>query len=55
MLTNCVQDAISAGRIQPKDMITKTIKLTEVEEKGFKALINDKDNNVKVLVEVHGG
>ncbi|CAI6269848.1 unnamed protein product [Periconia digitata] len=50
-----VIDAISAGKIKPQDMITKTIKLTEVEEKGFKALINDKDNNVKVLVEVHGG
>lgn len=55
VLTNTLQDAISAGKIQPQDMITKTVKLTEVEEKGFKALINDKDNNVKVLVEVHGG
>ncbi len=28
------------------------IKLDEVEEKGFKALVDDKDNHVKILVEV---
>jgi threonine dehydrogenase-like Zn-dependent dehydrogenase len=50
-----MQDAISAGSMKPHDMITKMIKLNEVEEEGFKALINDKDNNVKILVEVHGG
>lgn len=33
-------------------MITKKIKLDEVEESGFKALINDKDSQVKILVEV---
>jgi hypothetical protein len=41
--------------MKPHDMITGRIKLTEVEEKGFKALINDKDNQVKILVEVAGG
>ncbi|KAF2497441.1 GroES-like protein [Lophium mytilinum] len=50
-----VIDAISAGKMNPKSMITKKIKLIEVEEKGFKTLINDKDNQVKVLVEVSGG
>ena len=54
MLTS-VQNAISAGDMKPHDMITKTIKLNEVEEEGFKSLIHDKDNNVKILVEVHGG
>jgi threonine dehydrogenase-like Zn-dependent dehydrogenase len=49
------QDAISAGDMKPHEMITQRIKLTEVEEKGFKALINDKDNQVKILVEVGGG
>ena len=49
------QDAISSGSMKPHDMITGKIKLTEVEEKGFKALINDKDNQVKILVEVGGG
>jgi len=33
-------------------MITRKIKLNEVEEKGFKALVNDKDSHVKILVEV---
>lgn len=50
-----VIDAISSGKITPHNMITKKIHLNEVEEKGFKTLINDKDNQVKVLVEVGGG
>lgn len=50
-----VIDAISAGSMQPQNMITKKIQLNEVEEGGFKTLINDKDNQVKVLVEVGGG
>lgn len=33
-------------------MITRIIKIDEIEEKGFKALIEDKDNQVKILVEV---
>ncbi|KAF2130997.1 sorbitol dehydrogenase [Dothidotthia symphoricarpi CBS 119687] len=50
-----VIDALAAGSMEPSSMITQRIKLTEVEEKGFKALINDKDNQVKILVEVGGG
>ena len=38
-----------------ESMITKKIKLDEVEEQGFHTLINDKANQVKVLVEVAGG
>ena len=34
-------------------MITKKIKMDEVEEEGYKSLINDKDNQVKVLVEIN--
>ncbi|KAF1978216.1 sorbitol dehydrogenase [Bimuria novae-zelandiae CBS 107.79] len=49
-----VIDAIAAGKMKPHDMITSRIKLDEVEEKGFKTLINDKDNQVKILVEVGG-
>ena len=41
--------------MKPHDMITQKIGLNEVEEKGFKTLINDKDNQVKILVEVAGG
>lgn len=49
-----MQDAISSGAIKPQKMITGKIKMDEVEEKGFKTLINDKDNQVKILVEVAG-
>lgn len=41
--------------MKPQDMITQRIQLTEVEEKGFNSLIHDKDNQVKILVEVGGG
>ncbi|KAI9703747.1 MAG: hypothetical protein M1836_007517 [Candelina mexicana] len=50
-----VINALSSGKLKPEDMITSKIKLNEVEEKGFKALIHDKDSHVKILVEVHGG
>ena len=40
-----------AGKMKPAPMITKIIRLNEVEEKGFKALINDKEQ-VKILVDV---
>jgi hypothetical protein len=33
-------------------MITKKIQINEVEENGFKTLIHDKDNHVKILVEI---
>lgn len=38
--------------MKPDGMITKTIKLDEVVEEGFNALINDKENQVKILVDV---
>jgi threonine dehydrogenase-like Zn-dependent dehydrogenase len=50
-----VLDALSSGSMEPSGMITQRIKLNEVEEKGFKSLIHDKDNQVKILVEVGGG
>lgn len=34
-------------------MITRKIVLDEVEEKGFRALIEDKDNHVKILVDIN--
>ena len=33
-------------------MITARIKLEEIEEKGFKALETDRDNQLKILIEV---
>jgi threonine dehydrogenase-like Zn-dependent dehydrogenase len=50
-----VMDAISEGRMKPERMITKRIQLDEVEKEGFATLINDKANQVKVLVQVGGG
>ncbi|MCJ1258096.1 hypothetical protein MMC24_005926 [Lignoscripta atroalba] len=47
-----VIDAIASGKLKPEAMITRKIKLDEVEEKGFKTLIHDKDNHVKILVEI---
>lgn len=50
-----VIDAISDGRLDMcKQMITKRIGLDEVVEGGFKALIKDKDNQVKILVRSSG-
>ncbi|MCJ1249919.1 hypothetical protein MMC30_007145 [Trapelia coarctata] len=47
-----VIDAIASGDLKPEAMITRKIALNEVEEKGFKTLVNDKDNHVKILVKV---
>ena len=41
------------GRLKPESMITRKIQMDEVEEKGYKALVKDKDNHVKILVEVN--
>ncbi len=38
--------------MKPESMITKKIHLDEVEEEGFKTLINDKDNHVKILIDM---
>ena len=44
--------ALGEGALQPDKMITKKIKIDEVVEEGFRALINDKDNQVKILIDV---
>lgn len=33
-------------------MITKLINIDDVEEEGFKALIHDKENQVKILIDI---
>jgi threonine dehydrogenase-like Zn-dependent dehydrogenase len=43
---------IITGQLKPGPMITRKIKMDEIEEKGFKTLVHDKDNHVKILVEV---
>lgn len=50
-----VLQAISEGRMNPGGMITKTIKLDHVEDEGFRTLIEDKENHVKILVDVGAG
>lgn len=45
-------EAISAGRMKPGAMITKKVPMDKVVEEGFKTLIEDKDNHVKILIEM---
>jgi hypothetical protein len=40
------------GKLSPRAMITSKIRMEDVVEKGFKALIDEKDKHVKILVEV---
>lgn len=47
-----VIDAISSGKMKPEGMITKKVAMDKVAEEGFKTLIEDKDNHVKVLVDM---
>ncbi|OOQ88087.1 (R,R)-butanediol dehydrogenase [Penicillium brasilianum] len=44
--------AIESGKIQPRTMITSTIPMEEIVEKGFKALIHEKDQHIKILVDL---
>jgi 2-desacetyl-2-hydroxyethyl bacteriochlorophyllide A dehydrogenase len=43
-----------AGKLKPSKMITSKIQLEDLVEGGIKALINDKESHVKILVEVGG-
>lgn len=47
-----VLEAISSGRMSPEGMITKKIAIDRVAEDGFRALTEDKDNQVKILVDM---
>lgn len=48
-----VIDAISSGRMKPAGMITKVLDMHDVDL-GFKALTEDKENQVKILVHTGG-
>ncbi|KAK6062700.1 hypothetical protein SCUP515_13105 [Seiridium cupressi] len=50
-----VLEAIDDGRINPGAMITGMIGLEDVEDKGFRALIEEKDTQVKILVDMRRG
>ena len=45
-------EAIHSGKLKPEGMITKVIRPDEVAEEGFKSLVEDKDNQVKILVDM---
>lgn len=49
-----VIEAISSGRMKPHGMITKVLKMQDVDL-GFKALVEDKENQVKILVHTGAG
>jgi len=47
-----VIDAIHSGSLKPDGMITKVIRPDEVAEEGFRSLVEDKDNQVKILIDM---
>jgi len=49
-----VIDQLASGKLKPSKMITSKIQLEDLVEGGIKALINDKESHVKILVEVGG-
>ena len=50
-----VIDALSDGRLDmAHKMITKRIEMDQVREEGFLTLINDKENQVKIMVRGSG-
>lgn len=46
-----VIEALRSGAIKPEAMITSKIKIDRVVEDGFRALIEEKDKHVKILVD----
>ncbi|KAI5456028.1 chaperonin 10-like protein [Mariannaea sp. PMI_226] len=47
-----VIENMRTGAIQPNGMITRKIKLENLVEDGIKTLIHDKNNHVKILVDI---
>ena len=50
-----VVQALDDGRLKPAKMITSKIQLDNVVEDGIRALIRDKDQHVKILVDMKAG
>ncbi|OJI91196.1 hypothetical protein ABZX51_004261 [Aspergillus tubingensis] len=44
--------ALSYGQLKPERMVTSKIKLDDVVEKGFQALLDNRDSHCKILVDV---
>ncbi|KAI9720723.1 MAG: hypothetical protein M1828_005603 [Chrysothrix sp. TS-e1954] len=49
-----VVGALKEGRLEPAGMVTKKIGLGELVEEGFRSLVEEKDGQVKILVELDG-
>ncbi|KAJ4372803.1 hypothetical protein N0V86_008169 [Didymella sp. IMI 355093] len=49
-----VVDQLAKGNLKPSKMITSKIQMEDLVDGGIKALINDKESHVKILVEVGG-
>lgn len=47
-----VIDALGRGDLKPQKMITRMIKLDELVEEGIKVLVNQKEKQVKILVDM---
>ncbi|ETS73890.1 hypothetical protein PFICI_13756 [Pestalotiopsis fici W106-1] len=47
-----VLQAMASGRIRPGAMITRMIDIEDIEDKGFRALIEEKDTQVKIMVDM---
>jgi (R,R)-butanediol dehydrogenase/meso-butanediol dehydrogenase/diacetyl reductase len=41
---------LASGQLKSESLITGKIQLEDIVEKGFKELINNKDNNIKIIV-----
>ncbi|SMQ48623.1 unnamed protein product [Zymoseptoria tritici ST99CH_1A5] len=49
-----VVDALGEGRLKPQGMITSKVKMGELVEKAYLPLIHEKDEHVKILVDMQG-
>jgi threonine dehydrogenase-like Zn-dependent dehydrogenase len=47
-----VLQAMAKDRIRPGSMITRMIDIEDIEDKGFRALIEEKDTQVKIMVDM---
>ncbi|KFH48441.1 hypothetical protein ACRE_006610 [Hapsidospora chrysogenum ATCC 11550] len=47
-----VLEAIASGKMTPENMITKKITMDKVVQDGFRTLIEEKDSQVKILVDI---
>lgn len=47
-----IADIAGTGKLKPQSMITSKIRMEDIVEKGFEALINERDKHVKILIDV---